>query len=129
MVLFVCRIRFNLGDKFIAWIKHLYNNPKAQMTNGTLSPHFKLFRGTRQDCSLSPLVVHAGYRTPCGVNLDLNIDGFSVTGTPDKLSVYVDNILLFITRPHSSLSVVLNKKNLFGTCLFRGIGLIRPKVS
>lgn len=58
--LFAVLDRFNLGDKFTAWIKLLYNNPKAQiLTNGMLSPYFNLFRDTRQACLAPP--VCAGY--------------------------------------------------------------------
>lgn len=43
--------KFNFGPKFISWIKLMYKNPSARVrTNGTLSPPFYLYRGTRQGC-------------------------------------------------------------------------------
>ncbi len=55
--LFAVLNKFETGDRFISWIKLLYNNPCAKiLTNYTLSPNFKLGRGTRQGCTLSPLL-------------------------------------------------------------------------
>lgn len=46
--------RFNIGPKFIYWIKLLYKGPTARVcTNGALSDSFSLGRGTRQGSPLS----------------------------------------------------------------------------
>lgn len=55
--LFEVLSRFNLGDGFLSLIRLIYKNPTAQiLTNRTLSSPFKLCRGTRQGCPLSPLI-------------------------------------------------------------------------
>ena len=49
--------KFNMGPNFIKWIKSLYSHPNAMVTtNGLNSDRFPLERGTRQGCSLSPLL-------------------------------------------------------------------------
>ena len=52
--LFAILEKLNMGQNFLAWIKSIYNNPKAAViTNGTSSDFFVLRRGTRQGCPLS----------------------------------------------------------------------------
>lgn len=55
--LFAALEKFGCGNKFLSWIKLLYNNPCTKIfTNQTLSVSFELGRGTRQGCPLSPLL-------------------------------------------------------------------------
>ncbi len=115
--LFAVLDKFNLGDKFIAWIELLYKNPRAQiLSNGMLSSHFSLFRGTRQGCPLSPLLFVLAIKPLAeSIPTDPNIYGSNVTDTPDKISLYADDALLFITKPQLSLPTVSDKINLFGS--------------
>lgn len=49
--------RFGFGPNFINWIQTLYSSPQASVkVNGDISQRFKLERGCRQGCSLSPLL-------------------------------------------------------------------------
>ena len=49
--------KFGFGDKFMTLLKMLYACPKSTvLTNHDRSPPFLLQRGTRQGCSLSPLL-------------------------------------------------------------------------
>uniref|UniRef100_A0A3B5R5U9 Reverse transcriptase domain-containing protein n=1 Tax=Xiphophorus maculatus TaxID=8083 RepID=A0A3B5R5U9_XIPMA len=55
--LFAVLKRFGLGDAFISCIRLLYVSPHASVSsNGIQSSFFRLFRGTRQGCPLSPLL-------------------------------------------------------------------------
>lgn len=55
--LFSALSHFGFGPYFSQWAKTLYKEPKAAViTNGVISPIFSLSRGTRQGCSLSPLL-------------------------------------------------------------------------
>lgn len=48
---------FRFGPKFTSWIKVLYTFPMAAVrTNNNLSTYFELHRGTKQGCTLSPLL-------------------------------------------------------------------------
>lgn len=49
--------KYNLGNNFIRWIQSLYSDPKASViVNGITSTPFRIGRGTRQGCPLSPLL-------------------------------------------------------------------------
>ena len=49
--------KFGFGDKFMTLLKMLYACPKSTvLTNHVRSPPFSLQLGTRQGCSLSPLL-------------------------------------------------------------------------
>lgn len=49
--------RFGMGEKYLKWVKLLYTEPTAEIiTNNNTSQTFSLYRGTQQDCPLSPLL-------------------------------------------------------------------------
>lgn len=48
--------KFDQGEGFIRWIQILYTSPLSAEINGLRSSHFKIERGTRQGCPLSPLL-------------------------------------------------------------------------
>ncbi|MBN3290062.1 LIN1 transcriptase, partial [Polypterus senegalus] len=55
--LFTILEKFGFGPKICAWIKLLYTNPEASVCISNIcSDYFKLERGTRQGCPLSPLL-------------------------------------------------------------------------
>lgn len=55
--LFIVLGKFGFGIKFISWIQLLYSAPTACVTtNSQRSDYFPLTRGTRQGCTLSPLL-------------------------------------------------------------------------
>jgi len=109
--------RFNFGDKFISMVKLLYNNPCAQiLTNQILSPRFKLYRGTRQGCPLSPLIFALAIEPLAeSIRSDPLIYGYNAQRSINKISLYVDDILLFISQPQVTIKQILDKINSFGT--------------
>jgi len=114
--LFAILEKFELGDEFINWIKILYCNLSARvLTNKTLSDPFYLQRGTRQGCPLSPLLF-ALIVEPLAETIRSNpyIHGFNTLNTVNKISLYADDILLYITQPQVSLSVILKTITNFG---------------
>jgi len=86
-------------ENFIKWIKMLYKEPKTTvMTNGTISPFFNLTWGTRQRCSLSPLlfiifleILAVSVRTHSGIR------GIRGGDNEHKLLLYADDILAVVT--------------------------------
>lgn len=115
--LFAVLKKFDMGDTFIDWIKTLYKSPLARViTNNTLSDSFNLKRGTRQGCPLSPLLFALTVE-PLAQSIRSNpsIHGFNTLNTENKISLYADDILLYITKPHDSLPVIMNTINVFGT--------------
>lgn len=109
---------FGLGIKFISWKKLLYLNPNARiLTNQTFLDVINLNRGTRQGCPLSPLLFALALEPLETTTICANkeIHGYDTDYTSNKISLYSDDILIFITKPHASMSVLLETIELFGS--------------
>lgn len=100
---------FGLG--FIGWVRLLYAAPLAQVVvNNKKSEVFELCRGTCQGCPLSPLLFTLSLE-PLAVWIcrDPMVRGLKWTeGWEDRISLYADDILLYLASPKTSLHVVLN---------------------
>ncbi len=114
--LFFILNKFGFNSNFIAWIRLLYSSPVASVhTNATHSKTFPLRRGTRQGCPLSPLLFALAIE-PLAIWLrsEERFEGITLFGTSYKLSLYADDLLLYITNPTSSLPPILQIFDLFG---------------
>lgn len=105
--LFHTLTRFQFGPNFIKWTKILYSNPLAAVrVNGTISGRFSLERGCRQGCSLSPLLFNISLEPLAQlIRDDEDIKGVTIMGEQHKLSIYADDVLLYLsdistTIPH-----------------------------
>lgn len=109
--------RFGFGDNFIGLVKLLYTSPLASVnTNGVSSPYFPLERGTRQGCPLSPLLFALAIE-PLAIAMrnNDNIQGIVRGGVEQKISLYADDVVLFVSRPISSLPQILALINKYST--------------
>lgn len=114
--LFFVLQKFGFNSEFISWIKLLYANPVASVhTNGLQSAPFPLHRGTRQGCPLSPLLFTIAIE-PLAIWLrqESGFKGIIRAGKVHKLSLYADDLLLYMSEPSSSLPVVLSILDKFG---------------
>lgn len=95
--LFYTLAQFGFGNTFISWIRLLYTSPLASVhTNNDYSDYFPLNRGTRQGCPLSPLLFAIAIE-PLAVALRSSpMFGISRGGSEHKLSLYADELLLFV---------------------------------
>ena len=107
--LFYCLDKFALGDNFIRWIKVLYNNPQAAiLANGIRSDNFPVYRGTRQGCPLSPLLFALVIKPLAeAVRETPSISGLQIDKIDHKISLYADDVLIYIARPETSIPVLL----------------------
>lgn len=108
--------RFGFGEVFISWIKLLYTSPLASVrTNNTLSSYFPLQRGTRQGCPLSPLLF-ALVMEPLAISIRhcTDIKGIFRGSQEHKISLYADDILLYVSDPLSSILHIFNMLKEFG---------------
>lgn len=78
----------------------IYLKPTSRVrVNGYISDPFPLERGTRQGCPLffalimEPLAAF--------INGNTAIEGWSVAGITEKLSLYADNMLVYLADPNS----------------------------
>lgn len=114
--LFAVLEKFGFGPTFVSWIKLLYKSPTATVqTNGVFSPTFALGRGTRQGCPLSPFLFDLAIE-PLAVSLRCSNDvvGIRRGAREYKLSLYADDLLLYISNPSTSLPAVLALLDQFG---------------
>lgn len=109
--------KFKFGQKFISMVKLLYDNPCAQiLTNQTLSSRFNLHRGTRQGCPLSPLIFALAIEPLAeSIRSDPLIYGYVTEKSTNKISLYADDVLLYLTQPETTIVKILEKIKTFGT--------------
>ena len=115
--LFTVLRKFGLGNGFISWIRLLYTSPQANIsTNGIQSKFFTLNRGTRQGCPLSPLLFALAIE-PLSIFLrsSSTYTGISRLGTEFKLSLYADDLLLYVSDPVLSIPTILSAFQRFGS--------------
>lgn len=115
--LFYTLNKFGFGPKFISWIRLLYSSPLARVrTNSCYSPYFPLHRGTRQGCPLSPLLFALSIE-PLAIKLraENRIQGIHRAGQEHKLSLYTDDLLLYVSDPLGSLPHAFTIFNNFGS--------------
>lgn len=121
--LFTVLEKFGFGSNFISWIRLLYTSPKASVTTNKISSKlFSLSRGTRQGCPLSPLLFAIAIE-PLSIKFRTTpyISGIRRFGTEHKISLYADDLLLYISDPVSCIPKIVNILNDFG--LFSGYKL------
>ena len=114
--LFATLRRFGFGERFIAWVKLLYTSPLASVrTNDISSPYFELQRGTRQGCPLSPLLFALSIKPlAIAIRSDVKISGITRGGIEQKISLYADDVILYLSNPATSLPRVLHCLEQFG---------------
>lgn len=109
--------RMGFGPTFISWVKLLYSAPVARIrSGGLLSTSFALHRGTRQGCPLSPLPFALAVEPlACRIRLSPDIVGFRVGDLEERVSLYADDILIYLGDVLASLAPVMNIIRDFGT--------------
>lgn len=95
--------KFNLVDNFIRWISLLYAGPCASViTNGIMSPAFIVKRGTRQVCPVSHLVFVLAIQPQAeAIRTDLFVKGIEVGSEQHKMSLYADDVILYLSSPEA----------------------------
>lgn len=108
--------RFGFGNTFISWVKLLYACPSAMvLTNNHYSELFRLHRGTRQGCPLSPLLfVLAIEPLAIAIRNNPSIHGIERCGMEHKVSLYADDLLLFVSEAESTITHILKLLAEFG---------------
>ena len=108
--------RVGFGHRFVSWVKLVYSSPKASViTNRLNSEYFNLHRGTHQGCPLSPLLFALAIE-PLSIALktSLNISGILRWGIEHKVSLYADDLLVYISDPVKSAPALIQILRQFG---------------
>uniref|UniRef100_A0AAY5JXW3 Reverse transcriptase domain-containing protein n=1 Tax=Esox lucius TaxID=8010 RepID=A0AAY5JXW3_ESOLU len=114
--LFKTLSKFGFGPVFVSWIQTLYAAPQARVrTNNFNSQYFTVQRGTRQGCPLSPLLFDLVIE-PLAAALRCNnyIRGIMRGGLVHKVSLYADDLLMFISDLETSIPESLDTISQFG---------------
>ena len=108
--------KFGFGNTFIRWVQLLYSKPTARLrVNAAISDPFPIKRGTRQGCPLSPLLFAlaieplAALVRSCGA-----VAGPTIGGLEEKVSIYADDMLIYLSDSQSSLPALLDLIGRFG---------------
>ena len=106
---------FNFGPSIIQWVRTFYGNTSSCIVNnGYVSGRFKVSRGVRQGCPLSPyLFIICTEILHALITYNDSIIGISVGNTSFKLSQYADDMVIICDGTENSLREVYNVLNLF----------------
>lgn len=109
--------RFGISGYFLDWIKTLYYDSRASvLTNHIVSKQFSLSRGTRQGCPLSPLLfVLAIEPLAIAIRNNLNITGININDIENKIALFADDVVVFLTNLKQSVPALLECIELFGS--------------
>ena len=100
----------NFGPNFIKWVKIMYTNITSCIkSNGFISESFKLERGVRQGCPLSPLLYCIVSEVMAeAIRNEPKIKGIKLPdNTEVKISQYADDTTLFVSD-NDSISTCLS---------------------
>lgn len=114
--LFSTLSKFGFGPKIISLVKLLYAQPHASVrTNNMHSSYFPLSRSTRQGCPLSPLLFAIAIE-PLALLLRATEEfiGIKRGKMEHKVSLYADDLLLYISNPVKSVPVIMEILKEFG---------------
>ena len=117
---------FNFGNSIKKWISAFYTNSESSvLKNGFCTNYFKLSRGVRQGCPLSPyLFIVAAEVLAKRIRQDKTFRGITIFGTESKISQFADDTSAFCDNV-SSVQNLIRTVNDFG--IFSGLKLNTSK--
>lgn len=107
---------YGLGDNYCKWVGLLYKNAIAEvLTNNMVSKPFNISRGCRQGSPLSPLLFLLAIE-PFAITIRTNRDaeGITISGFEHKISLFADNVILFLKELDKSIPALLHVIEIFG---------------
>lgn len=101
--------RMGFGPPFILFVQLLYAGPTAKIRAGDmLSNSFEMGMGTRQGCPLSPLLFALAVELlACILQTAPTVVGFKCGREEERISLYADDILLYLGDVRSSITPVM----------------------
>lgn len=94
----------------------MYYTPSARVkTNSEISSYFPLSRGTRQGCPLSPLLFALAIEPHIALKSSSNFSGIYRGGFEHRVSLYADDLLLFVSDPLNCMDGIIRLLIEFGS--------------
>lgn len=108
--------KLGVGSKFIDMVRTLYANPTAIVsTNGLHSLPFSIERGSRQGCPLSPLLFALSLEPLAQAIRQNKICNYPIKSCDNSISLFADDILLYISNLEDSIPKILQIFSVFGS--------------
>lgn len=100
--------RMNFGRKFLTALQTIYESPSASVkVNGHISTNFKITRGTYQGCPFSPLLFVLLIEPLAeALRRAENFKGIQIGQKMHTLSLFADNMVLYVSEPKTSLITI-----------------------
>ena len=108
--MYKCLEHFNFRDGLINWVKLFYNDAQSCVSNnGHISDFFKIRRGVRQGCPLSPyLFIICTELLSNAVRKNKDINGIRVAGREYKTSLFADDAAFIMNGTSKSFETLIN---------------------
>lgn len=102
--------KMQFREQFMNAFSALYQNPTATLkVNNVSSDTINLNQGTRQGCPLSPLMFAIAIQPLAAfIRTHPEVQGIKIDEVEHKISLYDDNIVLYISEINTSLPVLQN---------------------
>ena len=114
--LWQCMHYFKIPDNIISWVKTLYSGSNSCVTNnGHMSEYFKLGRGVRQGCPLSPyLFIIAAEILAMSIRQNDEIKGLIIGETELKIKQFADDSQMLSVYDKNSINAIIKNVLDFG---------------
>lgn len=108
--------KYALGKGFVKWVQLLCSSPQASVrTNGYFSHKFELGKGCRQGDPLSPLLFALRIEPLTQlIRKSPDISGIEVNEEEHRLSLYADDIIMYISDPAKCIPNLMRCLETFG---------------
>ena len=105
---------------FIKWIQIVYTSPLSSViNNGFRSKNFSIKRGSGKGCPLSSLLFAVAMEPlTAAIRQNTNIDGILLNNWEHKISLYADNVLVFLNSPSHSIPKLIQLITNYGIFLW-----------
>uniref|UniRef100_A0A9L0SIQ9 LINE-1 retrotransposable element ORF1 protein n=1 Tax=Equus caballus TaxID=9796 RepID=A0A9L0SIQ9_HORSE len=105
--------KIGIEGKYLNIIKAIYDKPTANITlNGQKVKPIPLRTGTRQGCPLSPLLFNTVMEVLArAIRQEKEIKGIQIGNKEVKLSLFADDMILYIENPKESIEKLLETIN------------------
>lgn len=104
---------FGFGPVFLTWINLIYSAPQAAVHTNFINSNFLFLQhGVRQGCCLSPFLFNLAIE-PLAIALRAHdrVPGIVRGGFTHKVSLYADDLLLYLSNPTVSLPYIIHLLN------------------